>query len=242
MDIDFSKITPCGGDCRDCKHFKSGVCEGCLKNGGKCVHMWENGCRVFECCEKHNVKFCGLCGEFPCDYVKTNITKWDSGAIERLEMLEAEYRKRESEFSEQFKKMWKQIGTHGVMVLSTCADVRVTSRSMSVVVIDGKFYCQTSENYLKYKQLMQNENAALCFNNFSIEGRCHSIGKPADNDFFVSAMRKNFENAVERWSSLPSEKVLEITPTLIYSWNYENDMPCMEYWDFENLTYRKEYK
>ena len=148
----------------------------------------------------------------------------------------------EIKFSEQCKKLWKQIGTHGVMVLSTCADERVTSRSMSVVVIDGKFYCQTDENYLKYKQLIRNENAALCFKNFSIEGKCRSIGKPADKDFFISAMMKNFENAVERWSSLPSEKVLEITPTLIYSWIYENDMPCMEYWDFENLTYQKEYK
>ncbi|MDE6745319.1 MAG: hypothetical protein K2J72_01635, partial [Oscillospiraceae bacterium] len=63
-----------------------------------------------------------------------------------------------------------------------------------------------------------------------------------DNGFFISAMRKNFPNAVERWSSLTSERVLEITPTLIYSWDYENDMPYMEYWDFENLTYKKECK
>ncbi|MBD5141516.1 MAG: DUF3795 domain-containing protein [Ruminococcus sp.] len=241
MDIDFSKITPCGGDCRSCEHFGA-ECEGCLKNGGKCVHMWENGCKIFACCEKHNVKFCGLCGEFPCDYVKTNITKWDSGAIERLERLGTEYRKRESEFSEQCKKLWKQIGAHGVMVLSTCAENRVTSRSMSVVVIDGKFYCQTDENYLKYKQLMRNENAALCFKNFSIEGKCRSIGKPADNDFFIKAMKKYFLPAYMTYSNLDVERVLEITPTLIYSWSYELTKPYMEYWDFENLTYRKEYK
>ena len=128
------------------------------------------------------------------------------------------------------------------MVLSTCADGRVTSRPVSVVVIDGKFYCQTDENYLKYRQIIQNENAALCVKNFSVEGKCRSIGKPADNDFFISAMRKYFANAAERWSYLPSEQVLEITPRLVYSWDYENDMPYMEYRDFENLTYRKEYK
>ena len=148
----------------------------------------------------------------------------------------------EIKFSEQCKKLWKQIGTHGVMVLSTCADGRVTSRPVSVVVIDGKFYCQTDENYLKYRQIIQNENAALCVKNFSVEGKCRSIGKPADNDFFISAMRKYFANAAERWSYLPSEQVLEITPRLVYSWDYENDMPYMEYRDFENLTYRKEYK
>lgn len=147
-----------------------------------------------------------------------------------------------TEFSEKLPALWKKIGSHGVMVLSTCADGRVTSRPMSVVVIDGRFYFQTDENYLKYKQLMRNENAALSVKNFSIEGKCRSIGKPFDNGFFISAMRKNFPNAVERWLSLPSEQALEITPTLIYSWDYEHDMPYMEYWDFEKFTYKKEYK
>ncbi|MDE7302050.1 MAG: DUF3795 domain-containing protein [Oscillospiraceae bacterium] len=241
MDTDFSTVTPCGGNCGDCKHFGA-ECEGCFANGGKCVHMWENGCRVFRCCDEHNVRFCGLCGEFPCDYVKDNLPKWDKDAIGRLERLGAEYRKRETEFSEKLPALWEKIGTHGVMVLSTCADGRVTSRPMSVAVIGGKFYCQTDENFLKYKQLMQNGNAALCVKNFSVEGKCRSIGKPFDNSFFISAMRENFPNAVERWSSLTSERVLEITPTLIYSWDYEDNMPYMEYWNFDDLTYKKECK
>ena len=31
--------------------------------------------------------------------------------------------------------LWNKLGSHGVMVLSTCAENRVTSRAMSVVVI-----------------------------------------------------------------------------------------------------------
>lgn len=147
-----------------------------------------------------------------------------------------------TDFPKILPALWKKIGTHGVMVLSTCSENRVTSRPVSAVVIDGRFYFQTDENYLKCKQLSENENAALCVKNFSIEGKCRSIGNPFDNGFFISAMRKNFPNAVERWSSLPSEQALEITPTLIYSWDYEHDMPYMEYWDFENFTYKKEYK
>lgn len=144
--------------------------------------------------------------------------------------------------SEKLPALWKQIGTHGVMVLSTCAEKRVASRPVSVVVIDGKFYCQTDENYLKYKQLMQNENAALSVKNFSIEGKCRSIGKPAENDFFVKALKKYFLHAYMNYSKLETERVLEFVPTLIYSWSYELAKPYMEYWNFENLTYRKEYK
>ena len=83
-------------------------------------------------------------------------------------------------FEENFSKMWKKIGNHGVMVLSTCAEQRVTSRPMSVVIVDGKFYCQTDENYLKFRQIMQNGNVALSIKNFSIQGTCRDIGKPLD--------------------------------------------------------------
>ncbi len=58
-----------------------------------------------------------------------------------------------SPFEENLAKLWKKIGTHDVMTLSTCAENRVTSRKMSVAVINGKFYCQTSEKYLKFKQI-----------------------------------------------------------------------------------------
>ena len=124
------------------------------------------------------------------------------------------------------------------MVLSTYAENRVTSRPISVVVIDGKFYCQTGADYLKYQQITQNPKAALCVKNFSIEGTCRDLGKPLDsaNSAFASAYKKHFLLAYKSYSHI------EITPTLIYSWSYELTKPYMEYWDFENRSYRKEYK
>lgn len=127
------------------------------------------------------------------------------------------------------------------MTLSSCAENRVTSRSMSVVVIDGKFYCQTDENSLKYRQLMKNENAALCVKNFSVEGKCRCIGKPFDkeNVFFADAFKKHFFGSYKAYSALSSEILLEISPVRIYSWIYVLAAPYMEYWDFSDSTYRK---
>lgn len=34
MDTDFSKITPCGGNCSDCKHFIDSDCLGEWNSGG----------------------------------------------------------------------------------------------------------------------------------------------------------------------------------------------------------------
>lgn len=147
-------------------------------------------------------------------------------------------------FEDDLSKLWKKIGTHGIMVLSTCAESYVTSRPMSVVIVGEKFYCQTDEKYLKFRQIMQNDNVALSVKNFSIEGRCREIGKPLDNDNseFAAAIKKHFLLAYKSYSHIESERLLEIMPTLIYSWSYELTKPYMEYWDFEKQTYRKEYK
>lgn len=159
-----------------------------------------------------------------------------------LTRLAKEYRKRQAEFAPYLTQLWDKIGSHGVMTLSTCSKERVTSRAMSVVVIDGKFFLQTGEGYLKYRQLQDNPHAALCFGSFSAEGVCRILGHPTEHDAFLAAMREHFPGAAERWSALPSERVLEITPTLIYSWIYEENIPYMEYWDFVNMIYRKERK
>lgn len=138
------------------------------------------------------------------------------------------------------QSLWNKIGSAGVMILSTCADNRVTSRAMSVVVIGGKFYCQTDERYLKCRQIKANPMVSLCVNNFSIEGECRIIGRPYENGLFIEKMKACFPDAVSRWSKLPTECVLEITPMRISSWIYEDGKPYIEHWDFENNSYVKE--
>ena len=148
----------------------------------------------------------------------------------------------EHNFSEKTLKLWRKLGTHGVMTLATCAEDRVTSRSMSVIVHDGKFYFQTDEAFLKYKQIELNPNVALGYKNYSIEGKCRVLGSPMDenNRFFIARFKKHFSMSYKAYSALPTEKLLEITPTLIYSWQYKLTTPFMEYIDFENQTYRLE--
>ncbi len=147
-----------------------------------------------------------------------------------------------TEFDEILPSLWKKIGSHGVMTLSTCAKGRVSSRPMSVVVIDGKFYCQTDISYIKCSQIRENPNVALSFKNFSVEGKCQILEEPVKYDFFMRAMKKHYLPAATRYSSLPSERVLEITPALIYLWDYHMGKPYMEFFEFRNNTYRKEWK
>ena len=148
----------------------------------------------------------------------------------------------DKDYTKNLGRLWQEIGTHAVMTLSTCSDGAVSSRPMSVVVINGKLYCQTDISYKKCSQIQGNPSAALCFKNFSIEGTARLLGRPTEYDFFVKAMKKHFRLAYMRYSSLDTECVIEITPKLIYCWKYELGKPYMEYWDFENSQYRKEQK
>lgn len=141
---------------------------------------------------------------------------------------------------DEFDRLWNDLGTHGVMVLSTCAEGRVTSRSMSMVIIDGKFFCQTNKDYLKCKQISDNPNVALCFGKYSIEGKCEILGHPQAESEFLDSLNKAYPDAVKRWSALGYERVLEIKPSLIRSWIYEDNIPYIETWDFSCKTYRKE--
>jgi len=143
---------------------------------------------------------------------------------------------------EKSVKLWKKFGTHNIMVLATGSDNRISSRQMSVIVHDGKFYCQTDDTYLKYKQITENPNVALSYKNFSIEGTCHIIGHPLanENSFFADRFKKHFPHSYKAYTALPTERLLEITPTVIYSWEYKLLVPYMEYFDFENQTYRIE--
>lgn len=92
MSVNFSKVTPCGGNCDGCEHLKSGECRGCRETAGECVKMWQDGCQIFKCCLEHNALFCGLCNEFPCKWIINKIVEWDKDGIEKLKTLGSEYR------------------------------------------------------------------------------------------------------------------------------------------------------
>ena len=93
METDFSQVTPCGGSCTGCEHYVYKKCEGCLVTKGVCLKLGlDHVCRVYKCCDDRNIKFCGLCEEYPCEFMEKKITAWDPNAIERGKILAAEYK------------------------------------------------------------------------------------------------------------------------------------------------------
>ncbi len=90
--MDFTEITACGECCVDCKKKEEGLCKGCIESDGNCQEWAESdGCPIHKCVREHNVLFCGLCGEFPCEWVLKKAV-WRPDYAEEHHILAEKYR------------------------------------------------------------------------------------------------------------------------------------------------------
>lgn len=144
------------------------------------------------------------------------------------------------DFDRAYNTFLYEFGKGREMVLSTSLDDRVTSRMMSVVLLDGKFCFQTDWNSRKYEQLFRNRNVSLCVDNVQIEGTCIELGRPAASPQFCVAYRERFPSAFERYSTLECERVFSVTPTVIRRWIYLDGVPHTEVFDVEARSHALE--
>ncbi|MBH1941771.1 pyridoxamine 5'-phosphate oxidase family protein [Mobilitalea sibirica] len=137
------------------------------------------------------------------------------------------------EYKDRFDQLFQQLGSHKTMVLATSADNRTTARMMSCIMLNNKIYCQTDIDFQKSKQILKNPFVALCVDNIQIEGEATIKGSPMEecNSEFVEAFKTYFRGSYDTYSSLSNEIVIEIAPTLITLYCYDNKKPYREFID-----------
>lgn len=146
-------------------------------------------------------------------------------------------------FNDKYNEFLSLFDKGKTMVLSTSVDGRVSSRMVSIVLIDGLFYFQTDKTLRKYDQIISNPNVALCSENIEIEGICSLVGYPLHNKKFSKAYKKSFLGSFNRYSSLSNERLFSIKPSFIERWIYIDGVPYIETFRIEEEEYRiEEYK
>ena len=143
------------------------------------------------------------------------------------------------QFKEKLEKLFMDIGSSRKMVLSTSYQDKVTSRMMSIIVLDGCFYFQTDRTFRKYEQMKKNSNVALCIDNFQIEGVCRELGHPSENPDFCEEYEKSFKNSYDRYTSHAQERLFVVKPCYIQKWIYEDGEPFVEAFDLKAGNYSK---
>lgn len=141
------------------------------------------------------------------------------------------------EFAEAYGNFWKGLGTNKKMVLSTSLGEVVTSRTMSIIIFQEKFYFQTDKTSRKCRQIKDNCNVALCIDNIQVEGICSELGHPGTNMEFLEAYKKYFPSSFIRYSSLENERLFQISPIFIEKWIYIDGAPYIETFDIANKRY-----
>lgn len=142
------------------------------------------------------------------------------------------------EFECKINRFFQAFGDSKKMVLSTSFCDRVTSRMMSVVLIEDIFYFQTDITFRKYEQIKNNSHVALCIDNIQIEGICREIGQPLKNEKFCAVYKKCFSDSYQAYSSLENERLFAIKPLYIEIWEYKEGKPYMEIIDIEHKAYK----
>ena len=140
-------------------------------------------------------------------------------------------------FFEKYNAFLKEFGEGRKMVLSTSENEKVSSRMMSVVQVEGRFWFQTDVELRKYHQLSVNHNVALCINNIQIEGECEEKGHPLNTPDFCNVFQKNFKGSFDAYTSLKNERLFSVRPLFIERWKYIDGVPYIEKFDFENESY-----
>lgn len=139
-------------------------------------------------------------------------------------------------YEKKLNELFRTIGKARKAVLSTAYDNRVTSRMMSFVIFDNKFYCQTDKTFLKYQQIKSNPNVALCIDNIQVE----NIEKPLENKKFINLFKQHYKTSYEIYSFLENEILLEIEPTFIGVWTYKDFIPVREFYNLKTKEVKEE--
>jgi uncharacterized pyridoxamine 5'-phosphate oxidase family protein len=127
-------------------------------------------------------------------------------------------------------------------VLATCAEERVTARTMSCVSDGLAIYCQTDSSYMKYKQIVENPNVALCAGNMQLEGTASILGHPLadENKRFAELFKEKHPGSFSTYSHLENEVVIGIEPKRVVLWKY--DVNGGSYRDFLELADGRAYR
>ena len=148
----------------------------------------------------------------------------------------------ELEYDIEVDKIYNYIGRSKIMALATSSQNHPTVRLVSCIIYNNKIVFQTGTDLIKYKQIGENNNVALCIDNIQIEGIANIIGRTNDekNQEIMEIYKKHYKNSYETYFHCEKEILIEVILSKIIKWDYENSKPYRIFIDINNKKIRKE--
>jgi uncharacterized pyridoxamine 5'-phosphate oxidase family protein len=148
----------------------------------------------------------------------------------------------ELNYQSELEKIYTHIGESKIMALATSSQNYPTVRLMSCIIYQNKIFFQTGTDLIKYKQICENNNVALCVDNIQIEGIANTLGGINDrqNSEIMDMYKKHYKNSYETYEHNETEVLIEIILKKIIKWDYENGKPYRVFIDIDNKQAKKE--
>ena len=125
------------------------------------------------------------------------------------------------------------------IILSTCADDKVTARTMNVVNNGLTMYFQTGKNSDKAKQINKNVNVAMAVDNTQIEAVARFTDNEDEIKLCSTKFKAKFPRLYEKYADFPEEPTLVCEPLKIKLYKFIDGKICFDVLDVkENKAYR----
>lgn len=139
-------------------------------------------------------------------------------------------------YDEIYDVVMKKFSEGRTFSLATVRNGQPTVRTMSGFSLKGKIYFQTDSLMDKAIDIKNNSHVALCLDEIQIQGNCAEVGHPYDksNSWFVDIFKGFFPKAFSQYSHIETERVYEITPSLVKIWGKHDGVPSLVCLDIDN--------
>ena len=120
----------------------------------------------------------------------------------------------EKDFEKEKEELFNKIGKTYNMVLSTSDKENVSSRMVSLISYNEKFYITSMQNE-KLEQIEKNSNVALCADTMQIKGKAKVLGSVSEekNNEIMTEYKNILPASYERFASNPKVVLIEFTLT-----------------------------
>ena len=129
---------------------------------------------------------------------------------------------KEIDRSDLEKAIIEQLQEAKEIVLSTCADGKVTARTMCHINDGVTVLFATDDRSEKVAQMRKNPNIALTVGNLRIEAVAELFGRPGDHLTFAKAYAKKFPWLGEFYKPTPNDMLVICRPNKISLYKYDN--------------------
>ena len=146
-------------------------------------------------------------------------------------------------YNVSIKYVLEKLSKNIIVILATCGkNLRVTARSISIVNNELAIFFQSDKEFLKSRQMKENPNVAICFENIQIEGIATNSGHSSleKNKWFRDTYKKVHPGSFEKFTHLENQVIFEIQPKLITLWKYEDNTSYRVFIDIPEKSAVKE--